>query len=79
MPLSGERQPFQLPLPRLASNRAWNRQGLELPLRRKGMPMLTDTTVVKSSSGRTDINLGGDYIEYIIDKYYGVDRCSGIK
>jgi len=26
-----------------------------------------------------DINLGDDYIEYITDKYYGVDRCSGIK
>jgi len=32
-------------------------------MRRKGTPMLIDTTVVKGSSGRMDINLRGDYIE----------------
>lgn len=47
-------------------------------MRRKVTPMLTDTTVVKSSSGRTDINLAGNCIEYITDKYYGVDRCSEV-
>ena len=40
----------------------------------RGVPMIIDTSVIESMSASLGVDLGGGYIEHVIDKYYAADR-----
>ena len=44
----------------------------------KGAPMIIDTTALETLSVKLGIDLGDDYIERVIRKYYGPDWCPDI-